>query len=151
MKKSLFIQLIMVPGLLFAGQAIADQVTYTAPKATRGSTVNIPESVIDSYCGDGDGCEMRLGMYNWDGTNRTASRHFLFFYNYGYATWRTSTDKAGTNYFNTSATEHAYQAWSCYFTDGYYDNWTNHGDFSYDFGLLSWDQYDADCKLTIID
>jgi hypothetical protein len=150
MKKSLFMLLVMAPGLLVANHAIA-RVTYTAYKAQRGTTVNIPESVINSYCGDGDGCEMRLGMYNWDGSRRTASRIFYLWYDWNTTRWRTSSDKSGTNHWGNNATEHAYQAWSCYLTDGKYINWSNVGDITYEFGLLSWNQYNADCKLTIID
>ena len=36
------------------------------------------------------------------------------------------------------------------FTDGAYANWQNTGDTSSDFGLLSWNQYNADCYLTFV-
>jgi hypothetical protein len=91
-----------------------------------------------------------MGMYNWDGTRRTASRSSLFYYNRGNKNWRAErSDKAGTN--DNNVTEHVMQAWACYFTDGEYKNWYNRGDYDLNFGLLSWNQYRATCKLTIID
>lgn len=150
MKKSALLgNLVVACSLFVAGQAFA-QVTYVATKAQRGTTVGIPESVLVTYCSDYDGCSMRLGMYDWDGTQRTASREFLFYYNSATRTWRSSSDAAGTNY-TGGVTEHVYQAWSCYFTDGQYSGWTNQGDPNTNFGLLSWDQYNAECRLSIFD
>lgn len=89
-------------------------------------------------------------MYNWDGTARTASRSSLFYYNRYNKNWRAEReDKAGTN--NNNVTQHVMQAWACYFTDGEYINWYNRGDYDLNFNLLSWNQYNATCKLTIID
>jgi len=124
--------------------------TYTAWNWQRGTTVEIPETTIRDLCGDWDGCTLRIGMYNWDGTLRTASRDSLFYYNTSTKNWRASVgDKAGTN--NNHTTQHVMKAWACYFTDGEYNSWTNRGDFDTNFGLLSWNQYNATCKLTIID
>jgi hypothetical protein len=136
----------------FAGayEVANNRQTYTAWNWQRGTTVTIPESTIRDLCGDWDGCTLRLGMYNWDGTRRTASRDSLFYYDNATRTWRASAgDKAGKN--NNQVTEHAMQAWACYFTDGEYISWFNRGDFDTNFGLLSWNQYNATCKLTIID
>lgn len=145
----IFGQLITCCSLFLASQAAA-QANYTATKTQRGSSVWISESVIINYCGDFDGCTMRLGMYDWDGTQRTASREFLFFYNPTNRNWRASNDAAGANY--NGVTEHVYNAWSCYVTDGDYYNWSNStGDPDSDFSLLSWDQYNAECRLTILD
>ncbi|RYY75260.1 MAG: hypothetical protein EOO52_07495 [Gammaproteobacteria bacterium] len=44
------------------------RVSYTASIAQRGSTVLIPYATVVSLCADGDGCEIRMGMYNWDGS-----------------------------------------------------------------------------------
>lgn len=146
---------VLVPMLGFTGSSYAYEIanerqTYTASVSTRGTTVNIPEKTVSDLCGDWDGCELRMGMYNWDGTGRTASREALFYYNIATKTWRSSWgDWAGTN--NNSVTEHVMHAWACYFTDGEYINWFNRGDFDLNFGLLSWNQYVATCKLTIID
>jgi hypothetical protein len=147
--------------LAFSGAAVAavDSIVpvapiasadYEAPVASRGTTIEIPESVIASLCGDFDGCSVRLGMYNWDGTGRTASRESLLYYNTSTRTWRASAgDPAGMNF--NAVTEHIIQAWACYFTDGSYSAWTNYGDYSSNFGLLSWNQYTAACRLSIID
>ncbi len=141
--------------LIFAEFANAYEIanerqTYTAWSSGRGTSVNIPEQTIRDLCGDWDGCTLRMGMYNWDGTGRTASRETLFYYNNSTRTWRASSgDTAGTN--NNGVTEHIMNAWSCYFTDGEYINWYNRGDYNVNFALLSWNQYNATCKLTIID
>jgi hypothetical protein len=42
-------------------------------------------------------------------------------------------------------------AWACYLTDGTYAAWVDKGDGAAGFGLLSWNQFNADCFLTIID
>lgn len=124
--------------------------TVTASVAGRGTSVNIPEATIIDLCGDLDGCALRMGMYNWDGTARTASRESLFYYNSWAKTWRASAgDAAGTN--NNGVTEHVMNSWACYFTDGWYINWANIGDIDLGFALLSWNQYNATCRLTIID
>jgi hypothetical protein len=134
----------------YAYEYAYERQTYTASNSTRGSTVSIPEKTIYDLCGDSDGCTLRMGMYNWDGTARTASRSSLFYYNRYNKNWRAEReDKAGTN--NNNVTEHVMQAWACYFTDGEYINWYNRGDYDLNFGLLSWNQYNATCKLTIID
>lgn len=124
------------------------RVTYSNALTTN-SSIPIPESVIISYCGDEDGCEMRISMYNWDGTGRTASRSFLFYYNSTNKTWRSSTDAAGTN--GNGTTEHPYYVWSCYFSDGSYLNGVNQGDGNADFSLINWTEYaNETCRLTII-
>jgi len=147
--------MLLAPMLFFAEFAHAYEIanerqTYTAWSSSRGTTTNIPEKTVYDLCGDWDGCSLRLGMYNWDGTARTASRESLFYYNRWNKNWRASrSDTAGTN--NNGATQHVMHAWACYFTDGEYINWFNRGDFDLNFGLLSWNQYNATCKLTIID
>ena len=143
------------PLLSFAESANAYELvwerdTTTAWSSSRGTSVNIPEQTIIDLCGDWDGCTLRMGMYNWDGTARTASRQSLFYYNSWAKTWRAEAgDTAGSN--NNGVTEHVMNAWSCYFTDGEYINWFNRGDFNLSFALVSWDQYNATCKLTIVD
>lgn len=124
--------------------------TVTAWKSTRGYSVNISEQTVSDLCGDWDGCTLRMGMYDWDGTARTASRDSLFYYNASTKTWRASEGDAwGHN--GNGVTEHIMNAWACYFTDGAYFSWRDYGDFDVNFALLSWNQYDATCKLTIID
>jgi hypothetical protein len=137
--------------LVFSGAAIAsDQSTYTAWSSQRGNTVNIPEARVAQLCGDIDGCEVRIAMYNWDGSGRTASRSSLFYYNTRNRAWRAEAgDRAGTS--NNNQTEHVMNAWSCYFTDGNYSQWYNHGDLDGNFAVLSWNQYNATCRVTLVD
>ena len=128
----------------------SDTSTYAAYTWQRGTTVAIPTARVSQLCGDGDGCEVRVGMFNWDGSGRTASRGSLFYYNPSLRTWRAEAgDAAGTS--GNQVTEHVLNAWSCYLTDGYYTNWTNHGDINTGFAVLSWNQYNANCYITLID
>jgi len=127
---------------------LPDRITFVAPRPQRGTTVPIPEEVVIKFCSGKDGCSVRLGMHNWDDTGRVASREFLFFYNKDTGVWRASTDAAATN--QNNVTDHVYQAWSCYFTDGQFENWQNKGDTTKTFGLLSWNEYNADCYITFI-
>lgn len=127
--------------------------SYYAPKSSRGKTINIPELDIIDLCGDDDGCEVRIIMYDWDGNLRSASRTFNFFYNKDNKNWRAdyyNTDVEGTN--GAAGTQHiAGPIFSCHFTDGKFDNWADQSDIDLDFGLLSWNQYDAECRLFVID
>jgi hypothetical protein len=146
---SFFLTLLTYAGSTYAYQANERQIYY-AWSSGRGNTVNIPEQTIRDLCGDWDGCNLRMAMHNWDGTRRTASRSSLFYYNRSNKNWRAEReDKAGAN--NNRTTQHIMKAWACYFTDGLYTGWTNRGDWNLNFGLLSWNQYNASCILTIID
>ena len=155
MKKTIALGILLLCQALFTNSYAAtieqasDRITYQV--ATRGTTVTIPYDVVNQLCGDADGCTLRMGMYNWDGNRRTASRESLFYLDSNGKTWRSSRgDRYGTT--NNGKTEHVEHAWACYFTDGSYSNWSNQGDYQYDFGLLSWSQYNTeDCRLTIID
>ncbi|MEM9493619.1 MAG: hypothetical protein AAGC55_31005 [Myxococcota bacterium] len=132
------------------GYKFLDRTTYHAYKHLRGTTTHIHQDVVRDLCGDEDGCTLRLGMHDWDGLGRTASRSNLLYYNPDNRRWRTENgDQIGTDYDNT--TEHIMQTWSCYFTDSRFVNWSSYNDISAGFGLLSWNQYNADCRLTIID
>ncbi len=136
--------------LASVGAHASDTSTYIAYKSQRGTTSVIPESRVIQLCGDIDGCTVRLAMYNWDGQGRTASRETLFYYNEKNRNWRASGgDNQGSN--DNNRTEHIASAWSCYFTDGNYSQWTNHNDSNTNFGVLSWDNYNADCRVTLID
>jgi|SRR6187551_3662411 len=136
---------------LFTSTAYAQgRVTYTATIAQRGNTILIPLATVVTLCGDVDGCEIRMGMYNWDDTGRTATRSSLFYYNSVTRTWRAEAgDVAGT--VGNAVTEHVMNAWACYLTDGYYYGWTNYGDLNQGFSVLSWNQYIAHCRVTLID
>lgn len=129
-----------------------DRVHYTISKNQRGNSVPIKQEHIVTLCGDMDGCSVRIGMHNWDDTGRVASRGFLLYYNPRSKVWRASRDDydtAGTD--SNNVTEHVNNSWSCYMTDGVYANWQDKSDTSEGFSLLSWNQYNADCWLTIID
>jgi len=134
-----------------AVQAVSNaRAYYFVPKHKRGSTIAIRESVISNLCGDFDGCQVRIGMFDWDGTGRMDSNEFLFFYNRTNKNWRGSFDHEPGQNQNTT-TEHPAKYSACYFTDGKFENWVNKNDISADFGLMSWRQYNAGCMLTIID
>jgi hypothetical protein len=139
-----------IDGSLFSKN---DPYVVIAPKASRGTTVNIPESVIIDYCGDQDGCALREVMYNWDGDERSASVMNTFYYNPINKNWRGSHHRGDREAENgNGASEHIDIIWgNCHFTDGKYDNWVNLGDNNLDFGLLSWNAYDAECRLFIYD
>jgi hypothetical protein len=127
----------------------ADRITYRVSRTERGKTIPIPVRDVARLCGDMDGCSVRIGMHNWDDTGRVASREFLLFYNPRNRVWRASlSDTAGTDANNV--VEHVNTSWSCYMTDGEYSNFSGR-DGEAGFGLLSWNQYNADCWLTMID
>ena len=127
----------------------ADRFTVFVSRVRRGSTVPIDHAKLTEFCGDLDGCSIRIGMHNWDNTGRIASREFLFFLNAQTGNWRASLgDAAGSD--KNNVTEHVNNSWSCYMTDSTYVN-RAHSDTTTGFGLLSWDQYNADCILTVID
>ncbi|WP_185230915.1 hypothetical protein [Teredinibacter franksiae] len=150
MKLGLFCGALSTLALLTAAEVQAsDTSTYSA--YTRGYTYNIPESRVSALCGDIDGCKVRISMYNWDGNRRTASRESLLFYNASNGNWRDlDGDTQGTT--GNNGTQHIMQAWSCYFTDGRYSNWSNLGDTNANFAVLSWNQYNASaCRVTLID
>ncbi|MGO7038431.1 hypothetical protein ACCS60_08695 [Rhizobium acaciae] len=126
-----------------------DRATFEALRTQRGTTAKIPLEVVVKLCSGKDGCTVRIGMHNWDDTGRVASRHFLFFYNKENGAWRAEAgDVAGTN--KNNGTQHVNNSWACYFTDGLYENWQDKGDIDDNFGLLSWNQYNADCYLTLV-
>jgi hypothetical protein len=123
--------------------------TFVAPRTGRGTTTRIPEEDVIRYCSDKAGCNVHIGMHNWDDQGRVASRKILFFYNKDSGVWRADLgDIQGTN--NNNITEHVNNSWSCYFTDGQYANWVDQGDTTKDFGVLSWNQYNADCWVTLM-
>jgi hypothetical protein len=125
------------------------------------STTEIPESVMNDYCGDDDGCRITLIMRNWDsaGINPDASvGPYYFHYNTKSKMFRVAYFPhefwyaGGTN--GNSKTEHAMRAWDCFLTDGLYalgpDSSTDTpGSSMY---LLNYAlNYKADCVLLIDD
>lgn len=120
---------------------------YSAP--TEGETTTIPIAVIEDLCGDEDGCEVLLMMYNWDGTKRTTNQQYSFFYNRTNKNWRTSQNNAGTN--NNGVLTHVIIDNSCYFTDSKYTGRASGADDK-DFYLLNWNEYRGEtCKIKFFD
>jgi hypothetical protein len=135
--------------------------TATISKSQRFTTKPLDMKRIAYLCGDMDGCTVRLGMYNWDGQMRIASRTSMFYYNKDTRRWRSEAlnpdvaagsapDFEGEDFNGT--TNHVAQAWSCYVTDGEYNNRAE-SDSKRGLGLLSWDTfgYNADCWVTFVD
>lgn len=128
----------------------SDRATFFATRGQRGTSQDIPERRVIELCGDRDGCSVRIGMHNWDDTGRVASRETLLYYNRRNKVWRAEAgDTAGTN--ENNVTEHVIQAWACYLTDGRYENWGERRDSDATFGVLSWNQYNADCFVVLVD
>mgnify|MGYP001182123007 CR=1 FL=1 len=132
--------------------------SLTAP-VYGGRTKKIPQDVIESLCGDQDGCEIRLAMTRWsdDTITESASRSSLFYYSKnkdGQLRWRASlNDFSGID--NNGRTEHVMEIWStCYFTDGTYSQYKDLGDKEAGLQLLIWNNFkyqNRTCELTIID
>jgi hypothetical protein len=137
---------------LYTANDLPDRKTYVALRENRGTTTEVPVNDVKELCGDADGCKIRMGMYDWDRAGRMASRENLFFYNPFNFSWRAMNgDIQGKD--QDGVTNHVMQSWACYFTDGAYSKWKNLNDEAIlgGFGLLSWNQADAHCIMTIID
>jgi hypothetical protein len=132
-----------------------ERITYWAYKEDLKTSTLIPEDVIIRLCSDGDGCSLRLGMHDY-GTGidegNIASRSAIFYYDGDNKRWRTDlADKRGANGNDHIETGHIMQAWSCRFSDGIYVDGVSDKDKDYDFSLLPWSEYNANCVFTIID
>lgn len=130
-------------------------------KSERFTTKPLDMKRIEYLCGDMDGCQVRLGMFNWDGQMRLASRTSMFYYNKDTRRWRSEAlnpdvaagsrpDFEGEDF--NGGTQHVAQAWACYITDGEYNNRAE-SDSKRGLGLLGWDSfgYNADCWATFVD
>ncbi|MBT5847498.1 MAG: hypothetical protein HOH86_12975 [Verrucomicrobiales bacterium] len=137
--------------LITSGHIEADNVgRITYRNNTSNTSVPIDESVVIRYCGDIDGCQVRIGMFNWDTSRRSTSRSYLFYYDAQTRNWRASNDAWGTA--GAGNTQHALHVWSCYFTDGQYANGTDLGDTNNNMNLLNWNEYvNETCFITLID
>ena len=64
-----------------------------------GSSIAIPQSVVDDLCADDDGCKVTITMTNWGpGITESASISTTLFYtNAGSRRWRTSDDVGGVD------------------------------------------------------
>ena len=126
-----------------------------ATKATVTSTVPVDMSIVNALCKDGDGCNITIGMRDWDNAQvgMTASRGpYKFFMSKTSNAWRVSTDAQGND--GNGVVEHILSAWDCYFTDAQYVSGTA-TDSAVGFGLLNWNASYGDpdmvCTLDIDD
>lgn len=123
----------------------------------------IPQSIINNYCGDSDGCQVIIAMRNWWSSGlRTepAGYDFHFWYTPSNGRWRRS-DSLGsvTGDDGDGSTTHVINAFdACYFTDGNYNNGSSQNDPGMGMNLLYWTGYTngstavkKQCELTIID
>jgi hypothetical protein len=132
----------------------------TLTTANAGSTVPIPEDVLTTLCGDGDGCELRLQMTRWLDSGSTAAigqESGRLHYDTQSGRWqldeRRGTDGDGTAEQIISARAST-SAWDvCYLTDGTYLKHVSTGD-NRGLAVLFWSGY-ADvrhtCELSVID
>ncbi|OQW75604.1 MAG: hypothetical protein BVN35_08110 [Proteobacteria bacterium ST_bin11] len=138
---------------------ITDRFHLSLGSQFRNYTKTIPQDVFVALCGDRDGCQVRLGMTQWDNTTQkaAASKTFLLYYNEETGHWRADDDHYAQGTDGNKQTEHVMDAgnWhACYLTDGVYEK-TDLGDGSKGMQLL-WSEggYDKDfrtCELTLID
>jgi hypothetical protein len=135
----------------------------TTYNASYRDTRPIPQSIINNYCGDSDGCQVIIAMRNWWSSGlRTepAGYDFHFWYTPSNGRWRRS-DSLGsvTGDDGDGSTAHVINAFdACYFTDGDYNNGSNLNDRGTGMNLLYWTGYTngstsvkKQCELTIID
>lgn len=102
------------------------------------STVALDMTIINELCGDEDGCIVRGLMRRWSNNTQTqaATRGpYVFTYNDADGHWRLY-DNEGID--GSGGTQHVWQWWDCYLTDGVYSNGSNLGDPGKGLGLLNW-------------
>lgn len=92
-----------------------------ATKATVNSTVPVDMNIVNALCKDGDGCDITVGMKDWDNAQvgMIASRGpYKFYMSKTSNAWRASNDAQGND--GNGTVEHILGPWDCYFTDGQY-------------------------------
>lgn len=119
------------------------------------STVPLDMNIIVELCGDEDGCMVRGLMRKWSNNTQTeaASRGpYIFTYNDADGHWRLY-DNTGVD--GSGGTQHVWQWWDCYLTDGNYSNGSNLGDPGKGLGLLNWNSdysyTNKTCEITFVD
>lgn len=127
-----------------------------ATKATVTNTVPVDMAAVNALCKDGDGCDITIGMRDWDNAwvGTTASRGpYRLYMSPTSSAWRVSnTDAQGHD--GNSVVEHILSSWDCYFTDGQYASGAG-TDASVGFGLMNYNSAyndpDMVCTLDIQD
>lgn len=112
---------------------------YSSGDPGAGKTRPIPQQVLEDYCGDYDGCDVTLSMRYWTGfeAEKASRGPNKFSYDIPSHRWRfANTDVSGTD--GAGGTQHALNAWSCYFTDGSYNNFADLGDAAVGMSLMIW-------------
>ena len=150
---------VKIPGNLTV-DGLNDRLFYTA--TTVGVSTDISAADLARLCGDGDGCEVRLAMFDYDTIQSGPASVVTWLYcDADCKHWRTTTQLlsegssvgpqvGGTD--NDNVIKHVINNWSCYFTDGKYESTTVNGDTAVGFGLLLWTQYPGSrCSIAIID
>ncbi|MGB3006026.1 MAG: hypothetical protein WBC06_05940 [Chitinophagaceae bacterium] len=88
----------------------------------QGSSIPIPQAIVDDLCADDDGCKVTITMTNWAaGMTQSASVSTSLFYTNaaGGRKWRTSNDLEGTD--GDNGVQHVLTLFNTfYFTDAVY-------------------------------
>lgn len=126
-----------------------------ATKATVNATVPVDMSIVSALCKDGDGCNITVGMKDWDNAQvgMIASRGpYKFYMSKTSNAWRLSSDAQGND--GNGTVEHVLSPWDCYFTDGQYVSAAG-SDAAVGFGLMNYNSAYTDpdmvCTLDIDD
>lgn len=104
-----------------------------------GDTFAIPQSIINQYCADYDGCEVVIGMTRWVSNTETemAHRRFHFHYDTSSRRWRADTDHWGVDGDNSAT--HVFDLFGyCMFTEQPYVDYAARGDNQAGFYFLVW-------------
>lgn len=143
------------------------EATYQNATPTR-RYVPIPDSVLLSYCGDEDGCTVRIGMRGYAAGNPVSTSMGPFAFSYVQATngsrhWRRA-ESLGTSNPNQSveasagqdgdnSVQHVVRDHDCFFTDASYTAGGGGSDNGVGMGLLNYNinSYVATCWLIIDD
>jgi hypothetical protein len=112
---------------------------YSSGDPGAGKTRPIPQQLLEDYCGDYDGCNVTVSMRYWSGfeAEKASRGPNKFYYDVPTRRWRmANTDAAGID--GQGGTQQAMNAWSCYFTDGAYNNFADQGDTAVGMALMIW-------------
>jgi hypothetical protein len=104
-----------------------------------GDTFQIPQSIINQYCGDDDGCEIVIGMTRWVSNTESemAHRRIHFHYDITSHRWRADTDVWGIDGDNSSI--HVISLFEyCMFTEQPYVDYSARGDNQVGMYFLVW-------------